>query len=58
MPEIQPLQTAIGAHSNHDAIATAKIICKPPGAKFAQVWNLGKAHPILYAYKSITSRTL
>jgi hypothetical protein len=26
MPAIQPLQTAIGAHPNHDAIATAKII--------------------------------
>jgi hypothetical protein len=24
--------TAIGAHPNHDAIATAKIICRPPGA--------------------------
>jgi hypothetical protein len=32
MPAIQPLQTAIGAHPNHDAIATAKIICRPPGA--------------------------
>ena len=30
-PATQPLQTAIGAHPNHDAIATAKIICRPPG---------------------------
>jgi hypothetical protein len=31
-PAIQSVQTAIVAHPNHDAIASAKIISRPPGA--------------------------